>query len=360
MEQRLSEASRLLSTLHPWKTRWEEERAAIHSLTLSIPGHAVLVAASVCYLCRVPADRHRLLWECWLGYNAGKVQLGCLVAETTQHTYHSHQPRVHVDPHFSTTSVLSSDEERSHWNHYASFPDELTLERCVAARQSLDKSFSPLPLVLDPHQLFQYYAHELELYHSKQYHTEGESSTMQYRGHQPSNCVEVLRVSQSGWTQTLCGLEETRERAVVLILDQAPSTSDGDLLKSLLRRRQSEKYISSDKVFRYTHSCPSLQCTYLLKPCRLYLVLEEHITNSPSRILESLGLTLLEFSVVDLQLSAKALESHLLKVTLRIDHPEYAIRHRALLVDRTFYEDQIQQCKVATLLYHTPHHIHIV
>lgn len=84
---------------------------------------------------------------------------------------------------------------------------------------------------------------------------------------------------------------------------------------------------------------------------RLYLVLEEEITKCPSHpILHSLGLSLLDFNVIDMQLSAKALQGHLLKLTLRIDHPEYAIRHRALLVDRTFYEDQIQDDKVTSLM----------
>ena len=75
-------------------------------------------------------------------------------------------------------------------------------------------------------------------------------------------------------------------------------------------------------------------------------MLEEEITKCPSPVLHSLGLTLLDFNVVNMHLSTKALQAHLLKLTLRIDHPEYAIRHRALLVDRTFYEEQIEEDKV--------------
>ena len=75
------------------------------------------------------------------------------------------------------------------------------------------------------------------------------------------------------------------------------------------------------------------------------MVLEERVAETPP-ILESLGLKLLDFTVVDMELSMKALESHLLKFILRIDHPEYAARHRALLVDNTFYENQIETSKV--------------
>ena len=71
------------------------------------------------------------------------------------------------------------------------------------------------------------------------------------------------------------------------------------------------------------------------------------MTDKPSPILKSLGLKLLDFTVVDMELSRKALEFHLLKFILRIDHPEYAARHRALLVDKTYYENLIEASKVA-------------
>ena len=63
-------------------------------------------------------------------------------------------------------------------------------------------------------------------------------------------------------------------------------------------------------------------------------------------ILQSLGLRLLNFTLVDMELSERAMEFHLLKFVLRLDHPEYAARHRALLVDKTFYKNQIDASKV--------------
>ena len=84
------------------------------------------------------------------------------------------------------------------------------------------------------------------------------------------------------------------------------------------------------------------------------MVLEQRVTEMPSPVLESLGLKLLDFTVVDMELSRKALESHLLKFILRIDHPEYAARHRALLVDKTFYENQIKTSKVRNIYIGTP------
>lgn len=253
----MTEASRLLSALCPWKSRWEEERDLIHTQIVSSPGHAVLVAASVSYLCKVAADRHRQLWECWLGYCAGQVQLGHLEGEESQHTYHSHQPRVQIQADFSPTSVLTSEEERAHWSHYASFPDGVALERCVAARQSLEESSSPLPLILDPHQLFQQYAHDLELYHTRQHHSVGGGGGLQQyssQAGQTSSCVEVLHVSSPGWAQSLCELEQKREKAVILILDKPPATDGRDTLKDLWRRRnEGSRNQSPYQMFRYIH-----------------------------------------------------------------------------------------------------------
>lgn len=75
-------------------------------------------------------------------------------------------------------------------------------------------------------------------------------------------------------------------------------------------------------------------------------MVEEDIRDGPSSVLQSLGLGLQDFSVVDMELSLKALEFHLLKLTLRLEHPEYAVRHRALLVDRTLHEQQMEDSKV--------------
>ena len=256
MEKRLSDAERLLSTLSTWRSRWEEDRAAIHTRTLSSPGHAVLAAASITYLARIPAEQHKQLWSCWLGYCTGSVQFGCLEETGLQHSYHSHQPVIQVDTNFSPGSVLSVDAEQAYWSHYASFPDSVTLERCLAARASLN-TFSPLPLVLDPYQLFQHYAYELELHQSKISNCTGHYIPASQK---PSNCVVILRVSSSGWAESLGEWEEKREKAVVLILDEVPSDNDRETLLMLMKRQSKglrnnlDQSSSSDQLYRYVHS----------------------------------------------------------------------------------------------------------
>ena len=264
----------------------------------------------------------------------------------------SHQIRVHTHPEFSPKTLLSLEAERARWNHYASFPDSVALDRCIAARKSLEVGFIPPPLVLDPHRLFQSYSHELELHGSLQHSTADE--TLLTPSRQPANCVEVVRSSTSGWADTVCELEETREKPVVLILDKVPSASEGKVLVSLLRRRSEHLKRSWDttqppqEMFRFSWVISIFHCSRTSSHCRLYLVLEGKVGKAPSPVLAAVGLRLLDLTVVDMELSGRALEFHLLKFILRIDHPEYAARHRALLVDQTFYENQIDSSKVGT------------
>ncbi len=58
--------------------KWEEKIKVIRGKINSLPGHAVLCSATVCYLTRVPSDKHNDLLSAWLGYCNGSVSLGHL------------------------------------------------------------------------------------------------------------------------------------------------------------------------------------------------------------------------------------------------------------------------------------------
>ena len=61
--------------------KWEEKLKDTKNKINSLPGHALLCSAAVCYLTRVPPDMHTDLMSAWLGYCNGSVSLGNLVED---------------------------------------------------------------------------------------------------------------------------------------------------------------------------------------------------------------------------------------------------------------------------------------
>ena len=81
VQSKLENAKHLLSTMSSQRGRWDANLIAIYSRIDSVPGHALLCSASVCYLARIPPDKHQELLANWLGYCAGTISLGSLAAE---------------------------------------------------------------------------------------------------------------------------------------------------------------------------------------------------------------------------------------------------------------------------------------
>lgn len=232
----MDSARHLLSTISSKRARWDAKLNVIHDQIDSVPGHALLCAASVCYLARTPPDTHRQLLTNWLGYCSGAVSLGSLagghggglqaaqvrLGNTAYHvaymcnwkfirraneilvkfhrmalapeffymkcygkfllfsavcmvmraicvlysvhmqghqsysSQHHHQV-VKIQRDFSVSSHLSGKEERCHWRQESVFPDQTSLERCLAARSACSSQENRWPFVFDPHQQFEGY-----------------------------------------------------------------------------------------------------------------------------------------------------------------------------------------------------------
>lgn len=81
MQSKLEDAKHLLTTISAQREKWDTNLKLIHSRIDSVPGHALLCSASVCYLARTPPNRHQELLTVWLGYCSGTVSLGSLTVE---------------------------------------------------------------------------------------------------------------------------------------------------------------------------------------------------------------------------------------------------------------------------------------
>lgn len=83
---KLKDAQTTANLMLSQRRKWEEQLQVISSRIDSVPGHAMLCAAGVCYLARAPPDQHRELLDNWLDYCSGAVPLGSLAAK---------QPKLH-------------------------------------------------------------------------------------------------------------------------------------------------------------------------------------------------------------------------------------------------------------------------
>ena len=78
---KLDHARHLLATMAKQRHKWEEKVKLTRSRIDSLPGHALLCSAAVCYLTRVPPSKHKALLSAWLGYCEGTISLGNVIEE---------------------------------------------------------------------------------------------------------------------------------------------------------------------------------------------------------------------------------------------------------------------------------------
>ena len=81
VQSKLESARQLLSAISSQRARWDSNLKVIRDRIDSVPGHALLCSASMCYLARTPPDTHGSLLTNWLGYCSGEVGLGSLAAQ---------------------------------------------------------------------------------------------------------------------------------------------------------------------------------------------------------------------------------------------------------------------------------------
>lgn len=93
MTSKLGDAQAVMDAMTVQRRKWEEQLTDISSRIDSVPGHAMLCAAGVCYLARAPPEKHRELLTNWLGYCSGVVPLGSYSLAAEQSKLQSTQVR---------------------------------------------------------------------------------------------------------------------------------------------------------------------------------------------------------------------------------------------------------------------------
>ncbi len=364
LQEKLDRANNLLSAMTKQKQKWDEQLQTIWSRIDSVPGHALLCAASACYLARVPSSKHNILLENWLAYCFGGVSLGSLPSTThyaqgpqfsqPHHGLSGQHQVVRIQKDFSVESVLASRDEQSRWQQESVFPDEMTLQRCLAARASCYHGATQWPLIFDPNDQFLTY---LCAIHKVTVDPNGEQAISGSLPDRP------FTTSSSGFNKSsVLTLKASTEHAapallnalllgqtVAIVLDSFPAhitNDDREQIESILQRK-----FSTD-----TTSCLVLgdKSIPVHPDFQLYILVEQTLDNYEKfKSAYSCIRNLADFCVINLNLSTEGLKHHLQKFIIRQEKPEYGIRYKSLLTDLTLHQQQMEDSQVRTTGYAT-------
>ncbi len=342
LQRKLDNARKLLLATAKQKQKWDEQLQSTWSRIDSVPGHALLCAASACYLACVPSGQHSVLLENWLAYCCGGVSLGSLASSglyssQPQHGVSGQHQVVRVQKDFSTQSVLATRSELSRWQWESVFPDEMTLQRCLAARLCCYHGSTHWPLIFDPYGQFLTYLSALHEDTSSELDIpeSGESTSLK------QSAPVALRSSAENIMPILLDAV-SQGKTVALVLDPSPASLANDIreqIEGILRRN-----FTSD-------SNPCLQLGDKTIPVhpdfKLHIVLEQGLEKLPSSYAYVRDLS--DFCVINLSLSTEGLKQHLQRVILRQERPEYGIRYKSLLTDLSLHQQEIEDSQVQLL-----------
>ena len=345
VQSQLGNANSLLAIMSRQRQRWNEQLKAIWNTVDSVPGHALLCAASLHYLSRIPPDKHEELIANWVGYCSGVVSLGSLVSPEQQklqssqlhHGSMGQQQVVKIEKSFAVREIVSSKEERAAWEQDSVFPDEFAMERCLLARGCCVEGGS-WPLILDPHAQFSKYLKALEPVTK---HSKGGLSDARLLADEVSKPEDLMHATIHTSDPTLATtLNDILSIGgiVHLIIDSLPKQHIG-FLKKLLQCKSEKRSLTGEM-------CLKLEDTVLwVHPqFRLYIAIEQPLAHAVATL--SFMLDLSQVSFIDLSLCGTSLQSFVKGFILRHERPEFGIRNKSLLADLALHQQQIEQSQV--------------
>lgn len=338
----------------------------------------MLTAASICYLPRINPDKHHNLLSNWIAYCFGRVGLGSLsvpghntglqASEGHHHGLSSQQQVVRIQKDFSVQDILSTEEEKMLWQQQSVFPDQITMDRCLAARACVrDGSSSSWPLIFDPNSQFQRFFIALEgrdteneissriaFSRSEKNGQDKVKSPMELKP-LSAKCedskVHLVRLNASD-TELCSEIKEAMRvgSSVMLTLDDCQhQNTDGNndtLVQQILNRHLTKYHSKRGQLqLRLDSGTMSVHPDF-----KLYIVvtqsLESILRSSHSPTVQSFVCELSSVYAIHLGLSKEGLQSYLQKYIVNCECPEYSIRYRSILTDLCLHQQQMEDSQV--------------
>ena len=299
MEQtKLDKARGLQKALSAHELHWQKMAKQTQDNISTAAADCLLMAGSACYLCLQDPNNVTELYDNWISYCKGLVELGQESRPTTDHTHERIKTRDNCTP----IDMLASPTERAFWTKEDSFAGPVMCKQLLSVRIAATYHNKHLPLIFDPHQLFVHKLRYMEVTEGEiQLLAQGSASQLNQFANRTFTCLHALS------PDILTQLDGVLGRVVVIECSSLTELSDQVL----------------SKVTSLSN--------------RVYLVVT-------SEMISSCDLT--NYCVINFSFASSDLTSHLHLLIIQLERPEFIIRLRSVHNDLNLHDRQITSGQV--------------
>ena len=309
VQRKLNKAKKLQRALSEDKEYWQKMLAQANNNISTAAADALLSAGSACYLCLLDPNMVTALYENWIDYCKGKVDVGEGLGSIVTDQQAAYE-RIKIRTDCNSIEILTSNTERAFWTKENTFAGPVIKHQLLSAKIAATYYTNHLPLIFDPHNLFV----------DKVKFTEVSEEQIQL-------------LAQGSVSQ----LTETSSQTIMCV-------SAGDLLLEQL-----DDIIQSQKVLVIT--CTNISelsevvaNKLISSNAKVYLVVTG---NTLSNITTAATKDLTKFSVINLSFSVDDLTAHLLMLIIQLERPEFIVRLRSVHNDISLHQQQIYEGRVS-------------
>lgn len=309
VQRRLNKARKLQRALSEDKDYWHKMSTEANDNISTAAADALLMAGSACYLCSLNPDAVTELYDNWIDYCKGRVDLGEGLGSLVIDQQGVHE-RIKIRANCNHPEILTSSTERAFWTKENTFAGPAMKHHLLSAKIAANYYTNHLPLIFDPHNLFV----------EKVKFTEVSEEQIQLLA---QGSVSQLTESSS---QTILYVS-----AVSLLPEQLDNILRSGKVLVITCNNISE--LSDITVKKLTSS-----------NTKVYLVVTGSTLSSVSADATK---NLTNFSVINLSFSTSDLTAHLLMFIIQLERPEFIIRLRSVHNDISLHQQQIYECRVS-------------
>lgn len=308
VQRKLNKARKLQAALSEDEDHWQKMSKEANDNISTAAADALLMAGSACYLCLLDPNLVTKLYDNWIGYCKGNVdlgeELGSLVTDQ-QVAYERIKLRADCNP----SQILTSNAERAFWTKENTFAGSVMKHQLLSAKIAATYYTNHLPLIFDAHNLF------LE----KVMFTEVSEEQIQL-------------LAQGSVSQ----LTETSSQTILRV----PAAS--------LLSEQVDNIVRSGKVLVITCNnvrelSDAVAKKLVSSHAKVYIVVNGDTLSTATKDLTN-------FSVINLSFNASDLTAHLLMLIIHLERPEFIIRLRSVHNDISLHQQQIYEGRVSHCL----------